>query len=109
MKKTTKKEVYATWKLDTLEVGGEFEGMDFEDQFYIQCGVGDDQWESFTPADNGARLIVERVKDAGYLVTLTAPALDLAKHKDYWLSPSCPGADEVESDNFGMRDVKGGR
>ena len=99
------KEVFAVWELKELpheDNCGEASGL--EEQCHISCGVGDDQWSGFfLEDDKGAKLLIEHLHKGGYKITLTAPALDLGEHKDYWLSPNTLGPNEVEAVDFGMR------
>lgn len=107
----SKKEIFAVWEVDDLPTedncGETGEMAALQNQCHVSCGVGDDQWDGFfLESDKGAKLVIEHVRASYYRITFTAPAQDLADHKDYWLSPNTLGANEIEAVDFGMREIK---
>ena len=88
------KRVFAKWLVSDLP-------DNFTD-FYISCGAGDDQWDGYFIHDKGATLNIKYNKHRFYEVEFTAPALNLTKYKDAWLSPALI-CDTWEATKWGIR------
>jgi hypothetical protein len=92
------KYAFAKWKLKSLP-------EDLND-FHISQGEDDDsQGIGYFIDDKGASLTINH-KNGFYYVELRAPSCGLEKHKEYWLSPSCPTDDEIEAHDFGIKEFK---
>jgi len=90
--KKPKSYVYAVWTVDELP-----EDMD---DFYIQCGAGETDWEPFSKDDKGAKLEIENLGN-GFRVKFSAPSQGIEKRKAYWLSPALIN-DEHEASDWGI-------
>lgn len=92
-------QVYAKW------VGIKELPEDLND-IHVSCGVGEDQVDGFTLADEGATLTVKSVVGAcgetELEITFTAPSGGIEKEEGFWLSPSLI-SDETEAEAFGIR------
>jgi hypothetical protein len=85
--------VYAKWQIDKLP-------GDFRD-FYIQCGDGEEEWESYTIDDIQAKLIINSNRD-GFLVELICKD-EITAPNNFWLSPECIN-DEFDAFDFGFKE-----
>lgn len=73
-------EVWATWRLKEVPD---------VTLFYIQCGVGDDDGNTFDLDTEGSQLTIRRIKGTfPFEVTYTAPDGGLGDEPEAWLSPS---------------------
>lgn len=90
------KYAYAKWRLKSLP--------DELSDFHISQGENDnDQGIGYFPNDKGARLTITHKRGLFY-VELYSPSCGLEKHKEYWLSPSCPD-EETEAYDFGIKEI----
>lgn len=90
--------VYAVWEVVDVPTQEELDAL------YIQCGVSEADWDSYSAGDKGARVYVDTTGGAGCVrVTFEAPSLGIENEPLRWFSPCTLGEDETEALDFGIR------
>ena len=72
------------------------------DGVILSCGVGDEQYEGYELADEGAKLEVVNAPQ-GFDIKFTAPSQNLEENCNYWLSPALDCLTEDDIVDWGMR------